>query len=145
MNILKGFFKKIKNLLKKLIRRKRKKEKNKVIEEPLIEQKENAKEKIAQILEKEWLLPDFEPFIYFGNDHWKLFSSVFHKAEREIKIITGSVSDTALSLLLDNVKENVDVKILTGRGRGYENIFLMKNIGMNNIKKCTRLHGKTRF
>lgn len=142
MTILKGFFKRIKSFLKKLIRGKRKKEENKVIEKQPIEEKEKAKEKRAKISEKERFLPDYEPFIYCDNDHWKLFSSVFHKAEREIKIITGSVSDTALFLLLDNVKESVDVKILTGRGRGYENIFLMKNVGMDNIKRCTRLHGK---
>jgi len=32
-------------------------------------------------------LPDFSPSLYFGYDHWQIFSSYVRKAEKEIKIL----------------------------------------------------------
>lgn len=50
------------------------------------------------------------------------------------------MSSNALYLICSNVADKVDVKIITGRGRGYKDIF--KKIGRNNIKRCSYLHAK---
>ncbi len=87
-------------------------------------------------------IPEYEPTLYFGNNHWKPFASLISKAEKYIKIMTGSISDTALSLLLSYNNRNVDIEIITRRGRGYDNIFLLKNVNVDKFKRCRRLHGK---
>ena len=84
----------------------------------------------------------YEPSLYIGNNHWKLFSSLFNQAVSEIKIITGSISYKALSLLLTYVQKEVKVKILTGRGRNYGRIFQMLNVQQESVKRCQSLHAK---
>lgn len=128
---MKDFIKKVKRFFKNLFKRNKKE----IEEERKLKQKESTVEKKKEISE-------YKTTLHFGYNHWQLFTSLINKAEKEIKIMTGSVSDTALSLILEGVKQNVDIKIITGRGRGYNNIFLMENIGMERIKQCARLHAK---
>lgn len=128
---MKDFIKKLKRFFKNLFKRNKKE----IEEERKLTQKEPT-------VEKEKGIPEYKATLHFGNNHWQLFTSFINKAEKEIKIMTGSVSDTALSLILEGVKQNIDIKIITGRGRGYNNIFLMENIGMEHIKQCARLHAK---
>ncbi len=110
---MKDFIKKIKRFFKNLFKRYKKE----IEEERKLAQKKHTVEKKKEI-------PEYKTNLHFGNNHWQLFTSLINKAEEEIKIMTGSVSDTALSLILEGVKQNVDIKIITGRGRGYNNIFL---------------------
>lgn len=131
LNTKESFIKKLKRFFKNLFKRNKKE----IEEERKLTQKEPT-------IEKKRGIPEYETTLHFGNNHWQLFTSLINKAEKEIKIMTGSVSDTALSLILEGVKQNVDVKIITGRGRGYNNIFFMENIGMDHIKQCARLHAK---
>ncbi len=85
---------------------------------------------------------NYEPSAYIGRDHWMLFSSLFNRADSEIKIVTGSISSSALSLLCAHIQKHVKIRILTKRGRGYDEIFQMVNVGRENIKRCQRLHAK---
>ncbi len=81
--------------------------------------------------------------VYIGNDQWKIFLSFISSATKDIKILTGSISYDALSLIFSRIQKDVTVKIITGRGRDYEKIFKMKAIGgKENIKRCKRLHAK---
>jgi len=82
----------------------------------------------------------FEPALYIGNYHWKLFASLIKRAKKEVKIVTNSVSHTALYNICSNLNEEVEVKIITGRGKGYEYIFNL--IDKDNIKRCRNLHAK---
>ncbi|MHA1251851.1 MAG: phospholipase D-like domain-containing protein [Candidatus Helarchaeota archaeon] len=82
----------------------------------------------------------FRPSVYIGTKQWELFNSIISMAKKEIKIITNSISSQALRVICSNKDPNVIVKIITGRGRGYKEIFNL--IGSNNIKRCRYLHAK---
>ncbi|MEJ2249624.1 MAG: phospholipase D-like domain-containing protein [Candidatus Lokiarchaeota archaeon] len=82
------------------------------------------------------------PNISYGNNNWKTFQKLLQKAERNIKIITASISFKALDLITSSINKNVEIFILTGRGRNYERIIEIENIKRKNIKGCRGLHSK---
>ncbi len=135
LSLLKNFFEKVKDFFRRFIFWRNKTPK--ISTKRKIRKRDQDKE-----IKKIRKIPYDVPSIHIGNQNWIIFQNLIARAKDTVKILTGSISFSALSLIFSDIKKDVDVKILTGRGRNYDKIFHFTNIERKNLKRCQKLHSK---